>query len=263
MLIGGGLYFRAADILSTANDDVFLAINYEKIAILIQITNIAGAEIAIVGKGCAGRLFIIPIAAEIGNCADAHLAAFALRHRISVVIQNSQINQRFGSRASAFGFGQIIFREVAAANTVGLRQAIAQQRKAPVHFLLDLFNMLHRSGCPTSSKACAAGQIIFVPVWMRGDLNAHQRNADKVAYLLPLDELHCLLGIPFRHHHQFTPNGKALQHQWHRSRHVEQWHIDQRRCLRGQCCSDRAQYFEKHHGLPGIAHGALYNRAVI
>src|SRR3546814_947810 len=69
----------ATDILAAADDDVLLAVDDEQILVGVEIAEVAGAEIAIGEKGGLGRLRVVPIAVEIADGPDAHLARLALR----------------------------------------------------------------------------------------------------------------------------------------------------------------------------------------
>ena len=123
--------------------------------------------------------------------------------------------------------------------------------------------MFDRARRATGGKGRAAGQIVIGFVWMRCNLDAHQRNADKIADLFLFDQAHGFFCIPFGHHHQLATNREALQHEWHRCRHVKQRHIHQCGRLTWHCGADGGQYLKKDHRLTSIAHRALHHRAVI
>src|SRR3546814_12937968 len=90
--------FRATDILAAADDDVRLAVDDEQILGGVEIAEVAGAEIAIGEKGGLGRLRVVPIAVEIADGPDAHLARLALRQRLAGLVENRQIDQRLRRR---------------------------------------------------------------------------------------------------------------------------------------------------------------------
>src|SRR3546814_19607257 len=54
MGIERGLHLLAADILAAADDDVLLAVDDEKIAVLVEIADIAGAGVARWEESCVG-----------------------------------------------------------------------------------------------------------------------------------------------------------------------------------------------------------------
>src|SRR3546814_19293475 len=80
MGIERGLHLLAADILAAADDDVLLAVDDDKIAVLVEISDIAGADVAVGGEEDLGRLRIAPVAAYISGAADVDLAVFAGWH---------------------------------------------------------------------------------------------------------------------------------------------------------------------------------------
>ena len=135
----------ARDILAAADDDVLLAIDDEEIAVLVEIADVARQEITVSGEGCGGLLGPVPIFPEIAHRADADFAAHALRDRAAIAAQDSEIDQRRGGAAGRIGLGEIIFAPVAAADAIGLGQAIAEQRRAAAHLLLDSLDMLDRA----------------------------------------------------------------------------------------------------------------------
>jgi hypothetical protein len=67
--IGAGvdlrLDFGAGDILPAADDDVLLAVDDEEITVLVDIADVAGADVAVGGEGSFGRFGVLPIAFDI------------------------------------------------------------------------------------------------------------------------------------------------------------------------------------------------------
>jgi len=61
VLVDRRLDFLAADILAAADDDVLLAVDDEQIAVVVEIADIAGQEIAIGAERRGGRIGPMPI----------------------------------------------------------------------------------------------------------------------------------------------------------------------------------------------------------
>jgi hypothetical protein len=72
--------------------------------------------------------------------------------------------------------------------------------------------MLDRAGGTAGGKCSAGRQIVFQPVRVRRDLDAHQRHANKIGDLFLFDQLHRMFCIPFGHHDQLTADDEALQY---------------------------------------------------
>src|SRR3546814_5287871 len=75
-------------------------------------------------KGGLGRLRVVPIAVEIADGPDAHLARLALRQRLAGLVENRQIDQRLRRRPGRHRLFQIIFVDDAATDGVGFGHAI-------------------------------------------------------------------------------------------------------------------------------------------
>src|SRR3546814_7448463 len=72
----------ATDILNDADDDVLLAVDDEQIFVLVEIAEVAGADIAVGEEGGLRRFGIDPIALELADRADAPLAHLPQRRRL-------------------------------------------------------------------------------------------------------------------------------------------------------------------------------------
>ena len=81
--------------------------------------------------------------------------------------------------------------------------------------------MLNWTRRATRCKRGASGQVVLMPGRMRGQFDTHQRHTDEIGDFFMLDQPHGIFGIPFRHHHQLTPDGKTLKHDWNRCSHVK------------------------------------------
>ena len=225
-------HFDAADVFAAADDDVFLAVNDEQIAVLVEIAQIARAEEAIGHDRLTGGFAVVPVAVETDDRAERHFTDLARSKLAAIIVEDRHFDQRLGSGAGRAGLGHVVFVEIAAARSVGFGQAVTQQRKGVRQRVLDLADVIGRARRAACGKGGAAGQIILAAIGVGRDLEAHQRHADEIGDLFLLDQPHRLFGIPFRHQDQLASDHKALQHDRYFAGDMEQRHIDQCRGLR-------------------------------
>ena len=84
--VAGRLDLGGGDVLAAADDDVLLAVDDEQITVLVEIADVAGADVAVGGEQRLGRLRVAPIALDVGRrCGSrfrrARRAADARRRR--------------------------------------------------------------------------------------------------------------------------------------------------------------------------------------
>ena len=126
MFISRSFNFGAANIFAATDDDVFLAIHDEQIAVLVQIPDVARPEKSIGGKGITRRCFIVPIAVEVGNRANSDFTALTLWQNVAIIIKHLDFDDWFCRWTGAGRLFKIIVRKVTAANAIGFGEAIAQ-----------------------------------------------------------------------------------------------------------------------------------------
>ena len=74
-----GLDLSGGDILAAADDDLLFAVDDEQIAVLVEIADVAGADVAVIGEQRLGGFGVAPIAGDVRGAADSDLADFAER----------------------------------------------------------------------------------------------------------------------------------------------------------------------------------------
>ncbi len=127
----------AGDVLAAADDDVLLAVDDEQIAVLVEIAEVAGEEIA-VGAHRRGRRFgIVPIAEEIADRADRDFAGLARAGAARRRPRASRARPAAGSPGRCCRLGEVVLVEIAAADRVGLGQAVAEQREGAREFVVQ------------------------------------------------------------------------------------------------------------------------------
>ena len=253
----------AGYVLAAADDDVLLAVDDEQISVLVEIAEVAGAEIAVPGEGRFGRLVVFPVTAEIGQRADAHLAHCSLIELVGVIVEDREIDQRAAGAPGAARLGHVVLVEVAAAHAVGFGEAIAQQREAAWERFLDLGYVIDRAWRTAGGEALASGQVELVAVGVRRNLVAHQRHADEVRHFLGLHQPHRLARIPLGHQHQLAGDAVALEEQRHLAGDVEQRHRDQRAGLLREVLAPAFHQQLGHRRLRDVAEHPVHHRTVI
>ena len=187
MFVDRGFHLLARNILAAADDDVLLAIDDEQIPARIDIADVAGQEVPVGGERRLGRIGASVIFGEVAHRPNRHFAAFALRDRLARSVEDREIDQRCRGAPGRIGLVDIIVAEIAAADAVGLGQAIAEQGLGPAHFLGDAADMVDRARRAARGEIGHGRQIIVAALGVGQDFEAHQRHADEVTDLLGLD----------------------------------------------------------------------------
>src|SRR3546814_17530297 len=89
-------------------------------------------EIAVGEEGGLRRFGIVPIALEIADRADAHLAHLPLRQRFAAVVENREVDERLRRGTRRHRLGEVVLVDDAAADRVGFGEALAEQRTAQI-----------------------------------------------------------------------------------------------------------------------------------
>ena len=92
------LDFRRIDVFTPRNNHVFHPIVNEHITFIIKEPRIASVEIAVTNSILRGRI-IVPIALHIAFSAHDNLTDLALRHILTIFIDNANIDTRIGLAA--------------------------------------------------------------------------------------------------------------------------------------------------------------------
>ena len=123
--------------------------------------------------------------------------------------------------------GGIIAPEIAAADGIGLGQAIAERRLGGGKLLLQPLDMADRARRAAGGDVGQRRQVVFVAVGMVHQLEAHRRHADEIGDLLLLDQPQRLARVPFGHQHHAAADDEAVEHHRHFAGDVEQGHAEQ------------------------------------
>ena len=167
-------------------------------------------QIAVGGEGGRGRRLVAPIAADVGGRADRDLAALAGRQMAVALAEDGELDDRPVRPAGRGGLVVIIGPEIAAADRVGLGEAVAERRLGAREALLEPLDVGDRPRRAAGGDVGQRGEVVFVAVGMLHQLEAHRRHADEIGDLLLLDQPQRLARIPFRHQHHARPMTKLL-----------------------------------------------------
>ena len=184
-------------------------------------------QIAVGGEGGAGRRLVAPIAADVGGRADRDLAALARRQMAVALAQYGELDDRPVRPAGRGGLVVIIGPEIAAADRIGLGEAVAQRRLGAREAVLEPLDVRDRARRAAGGDVGQRGEVVFVAVGMLHQLEAHRRHADEIGDLLLLDQPQRLARIPFRHQHHGPADDEAVEQHRHLAGDVEQGHVDQ------------------------------------
>ena len=141
--------------------------------------------------------------------------------------EDRELDERLLRAAGRGRLGGIIAPEIAAADGVGLGQAIAERRLRVGKLLRSRSTWATGRGAPPAAMSVSGRQIVFVAVGMVHQLEAHRRHADEIGDLLLLDQPQRLARIPFGHQHHAAADDEAVEHHRHFAGDVEQRHADQ------------------------------------
>ena len=122
-----GLDLGRGDVLAAADDDFLLAVDDEQITVLVEVADVAGAEISVGGERRRGRFRIAPIALDVRRAPDCDLTRLAGWKRAVIGAEDREFDDRLLRPAGRCWLGDIIAPIIGAAGRVGLGQAIAER----------------------------------------------------------------------------------------------------------------------------------------
>src|SRR5689334_21888990 len=109
------------DILAAANDDLFLPIDDEQIAVFVEITDVAAPQVAVRRKQSFRRFGIAEVAANVRSAADCDLASLAGRKVVVTFAEDSQLDERLLRAPGRGGLRGVVAPIVCTSGRVGFR----------------------------------------------------------------------------------------------------------------------------------------------
>ena len=227
--VAGRLDLGRRDILAAADDDVLLAVDDEQIAVLVEIADVAGADIAVGGEQRRGRFRVAPIAFDVGRACGCAISPRSPGGRCAVAgAEDRDLDERLLRPAGRGRLGGIIAPEIAAADGVGLGQAVAERRlRIRETRCCSRSTWLTGRGAPPAVMSVSDDRSYLCAVGMVHELEAHRRHADEIGDLLLLDQPQRLARIPLGHQHHAAADDEAVEHHRHFAGDVEQGHAEQ------------------------------------
>ena len=220
------LHLAAADVLSTADDQVLDAIDDEQVALVVEIGDVAGAEPPVF-EHAGIDLGPVPVADEHRRAAHQQFAALAGRQFGALLVDNLQLQHRRAA-PGARRARQVLRAADAGADRVGLGHAPAGIRHRLREHRIDSPHLLGRA-----RRAAAAHHHQRREVVSARSRNTHQvagdrRRPDEGRDPLSLDQRRGLLGVPLVHADDLALRPVAGEVDRVRTGHVEQRDAEQR-----------------------------------
>ena len=176
--------------------------------------------------------------------------------------EDRDLDKRLRRPAGRCRLGRIVAPDAAAADRIGLGQAITERRLGLGEFVLQARDVADRPRRPAGGDILQGRQVIFVAIRVGHQLEAHGRHADEISDLLLLDQPQRLARIPFGHHHHAAADDEAVEHHRDLAGDMEQGHAEQgaRRSRGFAVVLD--QQAQQGHQAGRIAIGRRRHRAV-
>ena len=150
------------------------------------------------------------------------------RQMAVALAEDGELDDRPVRPAGRGGLVGIILPEIAAADGIGLGEAVAQSRLSAPEALLQPLDVGDRPRRAAGGDVGQRRQIVFVAVGMLHQLEAHRRHADEIGDLLLLDQPQRLARHPISPSAPCPrPMTKLLSMHRHFAGDVEQRHVDQ------------------------------------
>ncbi len=122
--------------------------------------------------------------------------------------------------------------------------------------------MAHGTRRPAGRDVLQRGEVVFVPVGMGHELEAHRRHPDEIGDLLFFDQPQRLARVPLGHHHHAAADDEAVEHYRDLAGDVEQGHAQQGARRRRGSPPFARQHPEQAHQPDRISVGPGRDRAM-
>src|SRR5262249_25945215 len=119
--VAGGLDLGRGDILSATDDDILLPVDDEQIAVFIEVTDVAGADIAVSREQRGRRFRHLPITFDVRGASDADFADLANWQVAVAFAENCYLDVWLVRSAGGPGLCGVIAPKIVAADGIRFR----------------------------------------------------------------------------------------------------------------------------------------------
>src|SRR5438105_2446384 len=124
--VASRLDLGCGDVLAAADDNVLLAVDDGQIAVLVEVADVAGADVS-VGREKRGRRFgRLPVALYVRRSPNRDFADLASRQVAVAFTENRKLDIGLVRSTRGTGLGRVIGPEVVTADGIGLGEAVAE-----------------------------------------------------------------------------------------------------------------------------------------